>query len=134
MYLSKTKLRTRYAETDQMGIVYYGNYPQFFEVGRVEALRQLGFSYKVMEDNGIMLPVLKLEVKYIKPALYDDELEIRTRIRTKPTVRICFEHEIYNEKGDLLTTGTVELVFVDKKKGKPCLAPPNFLKALEAYF
>tara|TARA_R110002050_G_scaffold180202_3_gene313813 strand:- start:3699 stop:4118 length:420 start_codon:yes stop_codon:yes gene_type:complete len=134
MYFSETKLRVRYAETDQMSVVYYGNYPQYFEVARVEALRALGLSYKKMEEEGVMLPVLKLEVKYIAPARYDDLLRIKTCIAEIPKTRIAFEHEIYNEDGKLLTLGKVELVFVDIKSGKPCRAPHSLVNTMESEF
>ncbi len=130
MYVNLTSSRVRYAETDQMGYVYYGNYPQFFEIGRVEALRALGISYKKMEEDGIMLPVLKLEIKYVAPAKYDDLLQIKTEIREIPSTRITFHHEIFNEAGGLLTIGMVQLVFVDIKTKKPCKAPPYILDAL----
>lgn len=134
MYKSKTKVRTRYAETDQMGVVYYGNYPQYFEVGRVEALRQLNLTYSEMEAEGIMLPVLKLEVKYLKPALYDDELNIHTYIKEMPKSRITFEHEIYNSAGELLTLGMVQLVFVDKTSRRPTRCPKDLCERLSKYF
>jgi len=126
--------RVRYAETDQMGVVYYGNYPQYFEIGRVEALRTLGLTYKEMENRGIMLPVLKLEIKYIAPATYDDLIEIKTEIRKIPGTRITFHHEIRNEEGKLLTIGEVQLVFVDIKTRKPVMAPQYFLDLFAEYF
>lgn len=126
--------RVRYAETDQMGVVYYGNYPQFFEIGRVEALRSLGLTYKEMEARGIMLPVLKLEVKYIAPATYDDLIEIRTEIREMPSTRITFQHEIRNEEGKLLTLGMVQLVFVNIETKRPVQAPEYFTDLLKPYF
>jgi acyl-CoA thioester hydrolase len=134
MFVNRTSIRVRYAETDQMSIVYYGNYPQYFEVGRVEALRQLGMTYKQMETDGIMLPVLKLEIKYIRPAIYDDLLTISTKISKLPNTRIQFEHEIHNEAGELLTLGQVELVFVKIDNKKPCRAPQNFLDTLAPFF
>ena len=97
MYISETTVRVRYAETDRMGYVYYGNYPQYYEVGRVEALRQIGTSYKEMEDNGVMLPVYTCNIKYHKSALYDDLLVIKTSIKVLPAVRISFDYEIYNQ-------------------------------------
>lgn len=123
----ETKIRVRYGETDQMGYVYYGNYAQYFEVARVEWLRKLGVSYKSLEENGIMLPVLKLEVNYHKPAKYDDLLTIKTTVTKKPLVRIEFDFEIYNEQEELLTTGFTSLVFIDMQKNKPTKAPKNIL-------
>src|ERR1700741_3439944 len=118
MYISETKIRVRYGETDQMGYAYYGNYAQYFEVGRVEALRGLGMSYKAMEDGGIMLPVLDFKVKFIKPAFYDDLLTIRTYIKELPAARIKFEYETYNEKEVLLNVGDTTLVFVNKSTNR----------------
>lgn len=134
MYVNQMSTRVRYAETDQMGVVYYGNYPQFFEIGRVEALRSLGLTYKEMEARGIMLPVLKLEVKYIAPATYDDLIEIRTEIREMPSTRITFQHEIRNEEGKLLTLGMVQLVFVNIETKRPVQAPEYFTDLLKPYF
>lgn len=134
MFVNEMSTRVRYAETDQMGIVYYGNYPQYFEIGRVEALRSLGLSYKKMEEAGIMLPVLKLEIKYIAPATYDDILEIKTEIKEWPSTRITFHHEIRNEEGKLLTLGTVQLVFVNIERNKPTRAPDYFLEKLSPFF
>ena len=134
MYTSETKIRVRYGETDQMSYVYYGNYAQYFEVGRVEALRQLGMSYRSLEDNGIMLPVYTFSIKYLKPALYDDLLTIKTTIKSLPQARICFEYETYNEKNELLNTGETTLVFIDKRTNKPCQAPGYFLDKIRKYF
>lgn len=132
MYRSETKIRVRYAETDQMGYVYYGNYAQYYEVGRVEALRQLGMSYRDMELNGIMLPVLSYSIKYFKPAFYDEELTIKTIIKDIPGARIVFEYECFNEKGILLNKGETTLVFINKETNKPVSAPADFVKLLEA--
>lgn len=118
--------RVRYAETDQMGVVYHGNYAVYFEMGRVEWLRNLGVSYKQMEESGIMLPVVSLTMNYKKPAHYDDLLTVTTRFKNQTSVKIEFDYEIHNEKGDLLTTGYSLLVFVDRKTGKPTL-PPNYI-------
>lgn len=133
MYESRSKLRVRYAETDQMSVVYYGVYPQYFEVGRVEALRHLNMSYREMEEAGVMLPVLRLEINYHRSALYDDELTVVTMIKQLPGTRIRFEHEIRNEQDQLLTTGSVELVFVDKETRKPRRAPEDLLEKLRPY-
>ncbi len=134
MYISETTVRVRYAETDRMGYVYYGNYTQYYEIGRVEALRQLGTSYKEMEDNGIMLPVYTCSIKYIKPALYDDLLVIKTIIRKLPTVKISFDYEIYNQKNELLNTANTLLVFINVKTHKPCPAPDAFLEKIKNFF
>ena len=118
MYIHETKIRVRYGETDQMGYVYYGNYCQYFEVARVEMLRSLGVSYKSLEDSGVMLPVLDLQIKYIKPAFYDDELTIVTSLKEMPGVRIKFEYQIKNAAGDTLNLASTTLVFVEKTTGK----------------
>lgn len=123
--------RVRYAETDQMGVVYHGNYVVFFEMGRVEWLRNMGVSYKSMEENGIMLPVVSLTMNYKKPARYDDLLTVKTIFKSQTSVKIEFDYEIYNEKGELLTTGYSMLVFVDMKTGKPTLPPEYILEKLK---
>ena len=120
------KVRVRYAETDQMGVVYHGNYAQYFEMGRVEWLRNLGLSYKFMEENGIMLPVVSLTMNYKKPARYDDLIRVKTIFKSQTSVKIEFDYEIFNEKDELLTTGTSMLVFVDMKTGRPTL-PPEYV-------
>ncbi len=134
MYISETFLRVRYGETDQMGYVYYGNYASYFEVARVESLRQLGMTYKELEDKGVMMPVLENKSKFIAPALYDDKLKIVTTIREKPGVRIRFEYEITNEEGKVIHQGETLLAFVNKENGRPCRPPEDFNKVLEPYF
>jgi acyl-CoA thioester hydrolase len=134
MYISETTVRVRYAETDKMGYAYYGNYAQYYEVGRVEALRQLGTSYKEMEDNGVMLPVYTCNLKYLKPALYDDLLVIKTVIKEIPTAKISFDYEIYNQKGELLNIGNTVLVFINMETNKPCPAPDSFLEKIKKFF
>ncbi|MCL9807839.1 acyl-CoA thioesterase [Flavobacterium luminosum] len=126
MKIHELKVRVRYAETDQMAVVYHGNYAQYFEMGRVEWLRNLGVSYKWMEENGIMLPVVSLTMNYKKPARYDDELTVRTIFKSQTSVKIEFEYEIYNQEQELLTTGSSVLVFVDMKTGRPTL-PPDYV-------
>ena len=134
MYVSETSLRVRYAETDRMGYAYYGNYLQYYEVGRVEALRQLGMSYRTMEEMGIMLPVYTCNVKYLKPAYYDDLLIIKTTVPEMPKTRILFQYDIYNESGELLNKGDTTLVFVGIDTMKPCGAPEFFLDKVRKYF
>ncbi len=134
MIINQTNIRVRYGETDQMGYVYYGNYAQFFEVGRVEWLRTLGVSYKSLEESGIMLPVIQLNINYMKPAKYDDLLTITTIMTKKPLVKIEFDFEVRNEKNDLLTTGFTSLVFMDMKKNKPIKAPQYLLDRIYAQF
>ncbi len=121
-----SQIRVRYSETDQMRVVYHGNYAQYFEIGRVEWLRNKGISYKWMEENGIMLPVVSLTMNYKKPARYDEVLTLKTILKNRTTVKIEFDYELYNEKDELLTTGNSILVFVDMKTGKP-VAPPQYI-------
>ena len=134
MYTSETHLRVRYGETDQMGYVYYGHYASYFEVARVESLRQLGMTYKELEEMGVMMPVLENKSRYLSPALYDDNLKIVTTIREKPGVRIRFEYEVFNEAGQLLHQGETLLAFVNKATGRPCRPPTAFEKVLEPFF
>ena len=134
MYTSETFVRVRYGETDQMGYVYYGNYAMYYEVGRVESLRQLGLTYKELEEMGVMMPVLENKSKYHQAALYDDHLKIVTTILTKPSVRISFNYSIYNASGILIHEGETHLAFVDKKTGKPCRPPKVFTDVLKPYF
>ncbi len=134
MYIFEHKIRVRYAETDQMGYVYYGNYAAFYEEARTEMLRRTGISYKELEDMGVMLPVIELHTKYFQPALYDDLITIKTTIRERPGVRIKFEYEVFNEQGDLLNSGMTQLVFVDIKKNRPCKAPQIFQDKMDVYF
>jgi acyl-CoA thioester hydrolase len=134
MYLSEVQIRVRYAETDQMGYVYYGNYASYFEVARVETLRNLGFTYKAIEESGIILPVLTFSIKYIKPAYYDDLLSIRVAIKEIPMARIRFDYETYNEKDELINIADTTLVFINKSTNKPCPAPEDFMQALKKFF
>lgn len=132
MIKSQTKIRVRYGETDQMSYVYYGNYAQYFEVGRVEWLRALGVSYKSLEASGIMLPVIELTINYLKPAAYDDLLTITTILTKKPLIKIEFDFEVHNEKKELLTTGFTRLVFMDMKRNKPTKGPQELLDQINS--
>ena len=134
MIVAENKIRVRYAETDQMGYVYYGNYSTYFEVARVELFRSFGISYKEMEEQGVMMPVLEQQIKYIRPAKYDDLLTIKTYLRNKPGVRIKFEYEVFNEENTLLTKAETMLVFVDMKTGKPTNAPQYFDQLIDENF
>jgi len=135
MIKAETKIRVRYGETDQMGYAYYGIYAQYYEVGRVEAMRMLGFSYKEVEARGIILPVVDYTINYKKPAFYDDEITVVTRMREKPTgVRLPFDYECFNAKGELLNSGKVTLVCVDKSTGKVCMLPEWFEHAFDPFF
>lgn len=134
MYSHEIKLRVRYAETDKMGYVYYGNYAIYFEVARVEALRALGMDYKSMEDDGIMLPVHSYDIKYLKPAYYDQELTIVCNILQMPTTRLVFEYKTYNAEGILLNTANTTLVFVNAHSGRPTPPPEFLVKQLKVFF
>ena len=132
MKAHQTQIKVRYAETDQMGVVHHANYAQYLEIGRLEWLTALGISYKEMEENEVMLPVVSLNVNYKKPACYDDVLTITTTLVKQPTASIEFDYEIYNENGELLTTGYSMLVFVDIKTGRPILPPSYVLEKIAA--
>jgi len=134
MYQSETSIRVRYGETDQMGYVYYGFYAMYYEVGRVESLRQLGLTYKEIEAMGIIMPVLENKSKFLAPGRYDEQLRIVTTLREKPGVRIKFEYEIFNEENKLIHEGETLLVFVDKITNKPCRPPEAMQKILEPFF
>lgn len=134
MYSHQTELRVRYAETDRMGYVYYGTYAQYLEVGRVEALRSLGFPYRAIEEGGVMLPVRDLTVRYFKPAFYDDLLIVSTVIPEWPGARIRFEYEIHDEQGQLITKADTTLVFIDRASGRPTRPPAPLLDRLSPYF
>lgn len=129
MNYHQIQIRVRYSETDQMRVVYHGNYAQYFEVGRVEWLRNKGVSYKWMEESGIMLPVVSLTMNYKKPARYDELLTLKTIMKKQASVKIEFDYELYNEREELLTTGNSVLVFVDMKTGRP-IAPPLYILEL----
>jgi acyl-CoA thioester hydrolase len=134
MFQTEFQIRVRYGETDRMGYVYYGNYAQYFEVARVEALRTLGISYKQMEAGGIMLPVYTYSVKFLRPAHYDDLLTIRTCIPKMPSARITFLFETYNERGELLNTAEVVLAFCNAQTSRPCPPPESFSALIAKYF
>lgn len=134
MFSFEINIRVRYAETDQMGYVYYGNYAAYLEVARVESFRHLGLSYKKLEESGVMMPVLEYKTKYIRSAKYDDLLTIKLMIKSKPTTRIVFEYEIYNEEKVLLNVSETTLVFVSTATARPVMAPENFTKIFEGSF
>lgn len=123
-------LRPRYSETDQMGVVYYGNYASYFEVGRVELLRSLGMTYAKMEEEGTMLPVVHMSVDYKRGAKYDEEVILETRIEELPTRKISFYHSLRDREGNTLVTGNVVLVFVDTQTFKPKRCPEDLQKAI----
>jgi acyl-CoA thioester hydrolase len=134
MYTSETSVRVRYGETDQMGYVYYGVYAMYYEVARVESLRKLGLSYRSVEEMGVMMPVIENHSRYLAPGRYDDLLRIVTTLREKPTARIKFEYEIFNETNVLIHQGETVLVFIDKKTNRPCRAPQAMADVLSPYF
>jgi len=123
--------RVRYGETDQMGVVYHGNYAQYLEMGRVEWLRALGISYKSMEENGIILPVISLQLKFIKSAVYDDLITVVTKLKKTPSVRIEFDYEIYNEAAELLVEANTVLAFINAKTKKPVKCPDYLMNKLQ---
>ena len=133
MYQSNVNIRVRYAETDQMGYCYYGNYAMYYEVARVETLREIGFNYKSLEEDGVLLPVIDFNIKYLKPAFYDDQLKIICKIPIIPNVRIKFEYETYNEKKEMINFGNTTLVFLNKKSKKPVNCPKPLLDKLNQY-
>jgi acyl-CoA thioester hydrolase len=134
MYYFETQLRVRYGETDKMGYVYYGNYPAYYEVARNESMRNLGVTYREMEESGVMLPVHDLRIEYKKAAHYDDLLTIKIWITEMPVAKLSHRYEIYNEQGELLNKGTTALVFVDSATMKLCRCPEWFSKLLQPYF
>lgn len=135
MFIHETQIRVRYGETDQMSYLYYGNYAQYYEVGRAEAIRSLGISYKQMESEyGIMMPVMSLQMRFVRPALYDELLTVRTQLRHLPVDTITFYMEIYNEKKKLVNGGSVKLCFVDMKTGKTVPPPQYLIEKLKEFF
>src|SRR5664279_4144179 len=135
MFVTETQIRVRYAETDQMNVVYYGNYAQYFEVARAESIRNLGFTYKEMEIAGVMMPVVEMQTKYLRPAHYDDLLTIKTTLRELPTDhRIVFEHEVFNQEKKLLTMGKVILYFVKIGTFEKTQMPESLRSLLQIYF
>jgi len=134
MFEYKVPIRVRYADTDQMGYVYYGNYARYFEIGRVESLRSLGISYKALEEKGIMMPVLENYSKYIRPAFYDNLLTITVMVKEIPGTRIRFDYEIHNEEGTLIHVGFTVLVFISSDTKKIIPFPEYIKEAIEKFF
>lgn len=134
MIVTETKVRVYYEDTDQMGVVYYGNYARYYEIGRTEMIRDLGFTYKQMEEMNIMLPARSLKINYLKSAYYDDLLTIRTIVDTIPKVKFPIKTEIYNEKGELINSGEVVLAFFNSVTNKPCAAPKFFTDEMTRIF
>jgi acyl-CoA thioester hydrolase len=135
MFTSETKLRVRYAETDQMGVVYHSNYFPYFEAARAEGIRELGLSYVDIEKMGVIMPVVDVHCRYLRPALYDDLLTIRTTLKELPIHhKIEFHHEVFNEKEELLAAGKVILYFMEAKTMKKVSMPDKLLHKLQPYF
>ena len=135
MFTSTTQIRVRYGETDQMGYLYYGNYALYYEVGRAEAIRQLGFTYRQLEEMGIMMPVSELHTHYFRPALYDDLITVKTLLKELPDgPKIQFHSELYNEEGLLLNKGVTTLVFFDPKEKKKTNMPQELYTRLAPFF
>ncbi len=135
MFTSETQLRVRYAETDQMGVVYHSNYFPYFESARAESIRQLGFTYADMEKMGVIMPVIEVQCKYLRPALYDQLLTIKVILKELPQHhKIEFHHEVFNENGELLATAKIILYFMESKTMKRTAMPDPLLKELKPYF
>lgn len=136
MYTSETQIRVRYGETDQMGYLYYGFYALYYEQGRAEAIRQLGFTYKQLEEQGVMMPVVEMNAKYFRPALYDDLVTVKTSLKVldKESPQIQFHSDLYNENGKLLNTGIVTLVFFDPIARRKIPMPDILFEKLAPYF
>jgi acyl-CoA thioester hydrolase len=135
MFTSKTKIRIHYALTDQMGLVYYGNYAQLYEIGRTEALRSLGLTYKEIEATGVIMPVTEMHIRFLRPALYDDLVTVVTMVKEMPLhSKIIFHNEIYNEKNELLNAGDVTLYFINAKTMKRTDIPQEIKEKLQKYF
>ncbi|CAM4422599.1 thioesterase family protein [Zobellia roscoffensis] len=131
MSFNNISFRVRYSETDQMGVVYHGNYAQYLEMGRVEWLRSAGISYKELEENGIMLPVVSLSLNYKKSAFYDDLISVETTLKKTPSVKIEFDYVIYNEKREILVEANTVLVFINMKNKRPIRCPKYVLDIIE---
>ncbi len=135
MFVTESKVRVRYAETDQMGVVYHSHYFQYFEVARAEAIRELGFTYADMEKMGTIMPVIEVQCRYLRPALYDDLLTVRVILKELPLHhKIEFYQEVYNEKGELLVSGKVILYFMEAKTMKRSSMPEKLLEKLQPFF
>ncbi len=134
MLVSETRIRVYYEDTDQMGVVYYGNYARYYEIGRTEMIRQLGITYKQIEEQNILLPARSLNITYLKSAYYDDLLTIRTIVEAVPKVKFPIKTEIYNEQGELINKGETVLAFFDGNTNKPCSAPPFFVDRINEFF
>ncbi len=131
MDFNQISFRVRYGETDQMGVVYHGNYAQYLEMGRVEWLRELGFSYKKMEEEGVMLPVISLQINFKKSAVYDDLIRVVTILKKRPSVKIEFDYKIYNEANEVLIEAHTVLAFINKTTKRPMKCPDAILEKIK---
>lgn len=135
MYKSQTQIRVHYALTDPMGVVYHSHYAEFFEIGRTEAFRDIGATYKELEAAGIIMPVTELHIKYFKPARYDDLLTITNTIRELPRHhKTVFYSEVFNDRKELLCNGYVNMYIIDSQTMKRCSLPESLIRKLEPYF
>ena len=135
MFITETQIRIHYALTDQMGVVYHGHYAQFYEIARTEAIRQIGYTYKDIEAMGIIMPVIDIHSRFLRPAKYDDLITVKTILKELPLHhKIVFHHEIYNETDELLNTGDVTLYFMQAKEMKRCDMPMQLKDVLKQYF
>jgi len=134
MFTYNFELRVRYADVDQMGYVYYGNYAYYYEQARAEAIRSLGFTYKQLEDTGVIMPITRMNIKYIAPAYYDELLTIKTIIPELPSRIILFKYEIYNEQSKLLNEGETYLTFINRAENRIQTAPQLLIDSLKPYF
>ena len=135
MFITETKIRVHYALTDQMGVVYHGHYAEFFEIGRVEAFRQIGCLYKDIEAMGVIMPVVEISSRFLRPAKYDDLITVKTFLKELPiNHKIVFYSEIFNEQGELLNTGNVTLYCIEAKNMKRCDMPAELKEKLSPYF
>ncbi len=127
-------IRVRYADTDQMGFVYYGNYAKYYEIARVELFRNIGLTYKSLEEMGIGMPVIEMKTNFIIPAKYDEKLVVNIKIPELPKLKIIFFYEIFNEKNELINTGETVLTFINLLTGKPKRVPSIMKDKLSKYF
>jgi len=135
MFVHESKVKVRYVETDQMGVVHHSNYAQYYELARTECFEACsGMTYESMEADGVMLPILDFQSRFLKPAFYNQTLTIKSIVNELPTVRLTVDYEIYNDNNELINTGKTTLVFVNKETRRPCQPPESFMKNVRSYF
>ncbi|MEJ7610193.1 MAG: thioesterase family protein [Ferruginibacter sp.] len=135
LFTTETQIRIHYALTDQMGMVYHGHYAQFYEIGRAESIRQLGYTYRDIEAMGVIMPVTDIHSRFLRPAKYDDLITVKTTLRELPAAhKIVFHHEIYNEADELLNTGVITLFFMDAKTMARVNMPEELISRVRKYF